>query len=77
MGLWKIWVLGVVITIVVAKNLWSEDNANDFFRYILIPLCIILVGGIADGWWLGIVRIVSRDWYSEGNEIVVLMDAIT
>lgn len=50
MGLWKIWLIGLAITIVTSILIHTKTKIHKFFVDILVITDIALVGGIAEGW---------------------------
>ena len=57
MGLWKIWLAGLVITAVTSKLLHKNTKINRILMDILIGISIIVVGGIPEGWVLSWTRL--------------------
>ena len=50
MGLWKIWLIGLAITIVTSILIHKKAKIHKFFVDTLVVADIALVGGIAEGW---------------------------
>ena len=50
MGLWKIWLIGLAITIATSILIHKKTKIHKFFVDILVVIDIALVGGIAEGW---------------------------
>ncbi len=59
MGLWKIWLVGVAITIVTSILIHKEAKIYRFFVDVLVVVSIALVGGIAAGWSIALA------WHAE------------
>lgn len=56
MGLWKLWLVGVVIVIITVRYCWERDMYKEMpniLEWILISLSVIIVGGIPVGWFVG------------------------
>ena len=51
MGLWKIWLAGLAITIVTSILIHKKVKIHRIFVDILVATSIAVVGGIAEGWW--------------------------
>lgn len=81
MGYWTLWFIGIGITILTAiairkkfVNRWKESNYKEcstkvrFILNLLVIICIILVGGIANGKWLGIF---ANDNFSIGDYVLM------
>ena len=50
MGLWKIWLIGLAITIVTSILIHKKAKIHRILVDILVVVSIALVGGIAEGW---------------------------
>ena len=50
MEIWKIWLIGIVITIFTSILIHKKAKINRILRYILVVVSIVLVGGILEGW---------------------------
>lgn len=57
MGLWKIWLIGLAITIVTSILIHTKAKIHRFFVDILVVVDIAIVGGIAEGWAIGLADI--------------------
>lgn len=56
MEFWIIWFVGVVLTIFTAGEIRDERSKIPEWGFlILVSLCIIIVGGIADAKWIGML----------------------
>lgn len=51
MELWKIWLVGIVITVITAVLIRTKTRFERLTLDVLIVVCIAIVGGIPQGWW--------------------------
>lgn len=61
MGLWKIWLIGLAITILTSVLIHKKVKINRILIDILVVLSIVLVGGIAEGWIIAVLSTVGND----------------
>lgn len=53
MEFWLIWIVGIILTIFTAITIRKKTNIPVWMFYILVSLCVIIVGGIANAKFIG------------------------
>lgn len=60
MGLWKIWLVGLAMTIITSIIIYGKAKINKFFIDILVATDIAIVGGIVEGFTFYLCFVLGR-----------------
>ena len=76
MGLWKIWLAGLAITIITSILIHKKTKIHRILVDILVVVSIALVGGIAEGWAISLFWAIETS-YEVIKIVFVTMVAIS
>lgn len=76
MELWKIWLMGIVITVIAAVLIRIKIRFDRLTLDVLIGVCIAIVGGIPQGWWISALDSMILDSAIETIIIKILFTVI-
>lgn len=73
MGLWKIWLIGLAITILTSVLIHKKVKINRILIDILVVVSIVLVGGIAEGWGIALFKNGNFDSNAERITVTIIL----
>lgn len=77
MGLWKIWLIGLAITIVTSILIHKKAKIHRILVDVLVVVSIALVGGIAEGWAIVFLKNGNFDSNAERITLTILFSVMT